>query len=456
MKNWLSLLLLMLGFSSYAQEIALEKTVQDLTQLKEAIQTYNPALELYNPGFEKQSAALINGIEKDPLPLVDYFKYVSQMCALSNEGHFALGNWEDTVHSGFLDNRYRYMPLSVKILEGKMYVWVDNSDEDEMKRGDEIMAINNWPAINILDLIYKAFPSDGGITTYVDRNIELGFSWLYYFYIGQPEYFDLRVRTTSGTVRDYRIKALTREEQFANFEQYYPKLSQARVIDTAGFYELTHEGDIAFLTLPSFDYSRVEAYDVKAKKMYKEIFKSLEGDSIKYLIVDLRDNTGGRNEFADKAVPYLLQEKSKDPFLKKTISWKGKSKKYKTPRPSRYAFKGKVYVLVNGRTYSAGSTLARYIKEYANAVVIGKETGTRYEGFAAGSKEYITLDNSGIRIGIPRYHILFPPARKQKTSNRGLLPDHQTYDSVQDVMQEKDVHIEKVRALIDKSRRSSK
>ncbi|HBF21567.1 MAG TPA: hypothetical protein DDW81_15815 [Cryomorphaceae bacterium] len=222
MKNWLSLLLLMLGFSSYAQEIALEKTVQDLTQLKEAIQTYNPALELYNPGFEKQSAALINGIEKDPLPLVDYFKYVSQMCALSNEGHFALGNWEDTVHSGFLDNRYRYMPLSVKILEGKMYVWVDNSDEDEMKRGDEIMAINNWPAINILDLIYKAFPSDGGITTYVDRNIELGFSWLYYFYIGQPEYFDLRVRTTSGTVRDYRIKALTREEQFANFEQYYP------------------------------------------------------------------------------------------------------------------------------------------------------------------------------------------------------------------------------------------
>ena len=314
MKNWLSLLLLMLGFSSYAQEIALEKTVQDLTQLKEAIQTYNPALELYNPGFEKQSAALINGIEKDPLPWVDYFKYVSQMCALSNEGHFALGSWEDTVHSGFLDNRYRYMPLSVKILGGKMYVWVDNSDEDEMERGDEIMAINNWPAINILDLIYKAFPADGGITTYVDRNIELGFSWLYYFYIGQPEYFDLRVRTTGGAGKDYRIKALTRDEQFSNYDEYYPDHDQSNGDDIGGFYRLDHEGDVAVLTLPSFDYRQIETYDVKAKKMYKEIFKSLEGDSIKYLIVDLRDNTGGRNEFADKAVPYLLQEKSKDPF----------------------------------------------------------------------------------------------------------------------------------------------
>jgi C-terminal processing protease CtpA/Prc len=148
-------------------------------------------------------------------------------------------------------------------------------------------------------------------------------------------------------------------------------------------------------------------------------------------------------------VPYILTESDQPDYLKKSISWKGKKKTYKMPKPSKSVFSGQIYVLVNGRTYSAGSTLARYLKEFSNATFIGEETGTRYEGFAAGSQQYITLPNSGLRIGIPRYHIFFPQSTKQQTSNRGLLPDYQVEYTIQDRINDMDVVMKTLNSLIE-------
>lgn len=148
-------------------------------------------------------------------------------------------------------------------------------------------------------------------------------------------------------------------------------------------------------------------------------------------------------------VPFILKKPGQDPFLKKTISWERKERTYKFPTPSKWAFKGNIYVLVDGRTYSAGNTLCRYLKEYADAVVIGEETGTRYEGFAAGSKQYVTLTNSQLRIGIPRYHILFPKSARQTTSNRGTLPDFTIRYTMDDIIQQKDLHMDKANSLIE-------
>ena len=108
-------------------------------------------------------------------------------------------------------------------------------------------------------------------------------------------------------------------------------------------------------------------------------------------------------------VPYILKDDRTAPYLKKTISWEGKTKTYKFPKRAKLAFSGQVFVLVDGRTFSDGNTLARYFHAFADATIIGEETGTRYEGFAAGSSHHITLTHTGLDIGIPRYHILFPP-----------------------------------------------
>ena len=229
--------------------------------------------------------------------------------------------------------------------------------------------------------------------------------------------------------------------------KYFPESKRKSNNENEGFYTLKHDKGVSYLTLPSFDFRLIDQYGVKAEKLYKSIFTEIANEQSQYLVIDLRENTGGRNEFADEMVPYINKGKE-DPFLKKTISWKGKEKIYKLPKTSKLAFQGKVYVLVDGRTYSAGSTLARYLKEYANAVVIGEETGTRYEGFAAGSSQDIILISSQLRIGIPRYHILFPKSEMQTTSNRGLLPDKIITPSIEDLINGKDLQMNKARELI--------
>ncbi|MEL6141342.1 MAG: S41 family peptidase, partial [Bacteroidota bacterium] len=144
----------------------------------------------------------------------------------------------------------------------------------------------------------------------------------------------------------------------------------------------------------------------------------------------------------------ILKPDNADPFLKKTVSWSGKEKVYKMPKAAKEVFQGSIYVLVNGKTYSAGSTLARYLKEYGNATVIGTETGTRYEGFAAGSRQDIHLPNTQISVGIPRYHITFPTSEKQQTANRGLLPDYTIEPTIETFTKGIDLHVAEAIELI--------
>jgi len=444
----LLVVLLLIGTGLFAQKLSLVQVKSDLYQLQNAIHQYNPALDRYNPAFDKQVDSLVSTLGVDSIWLFDYFQYCSRLCAFSNEGHFSLGNWQDTVHSGFLANRYHYFPLSIKLVQRRIYVWKDFSEEKALNQGDEILSINGLKTAEILVLMEKMIPSDGHITTYAERRIESGFSWLYYLNIAQTDGFHLQVKDGFGIEREMKVKALERKAQFENSARYYPNQANGAENGIDSFYSLKYDNDIAYLTLPSFDYRQLAKHKIKSKKFYKRIFKELASQHSKYLVIDLRNNSGGRIEMADDMVPFIDDGSNHTRTLRQSLSWKGKLKTYKIRQVSKYRFEGKIYVLVNGSTYSAGSMLARYFKEYGHAILIGEESGTRYEGFSAGSTQYITLTHSQLKIGIPRYHIFFPESQKQATSNRGVLPLHTISYSIDDLIHNRDLYLEKANALI--------
>ena len=431
-----------------AQHFTVDQVLGDLQHLKEAIETYNPALKAYNPDFESLSGKLLEKIPNDSISLIDYFQYVSKLCALSNEGHFALGDWSDTVHVGFGKNRYKYFPISVKILSNKIFVWEDYSNEQELTKGAEILSINGLSSSDIISQLDGFLPSDGTIKTYAHKKITIGFAWMYYLYVAQPELFEIDFKLLNGDKKSVSIEAINISKQRTNYQTYVTLKSDTNDLEADIFYTLTHEEGISFLTLPSFDFKRIEKYDVDAKHMYASIFEELSLKNSAYLVIDLRGNTGGRYEFANGIIPHIDTSNDNIPFLKKSVSWKGKEKTHKTPKPSKAPFQGGIYVLVDGLTFSSGSSLTRYLKEFANATIIGEETGSRYEGFVAGSQQYITLPNSKVIIKIPRYWTSYPTSSKQSTTNRGALPDHEITYTIEDLMNGKDLHMEKVRSLI--------
>ena len=448
--------LVLLGFlfgnlTTIGQSLKSAEVKEDLTFLVEKIKTYDPALQEYHPNFEEEANKVLAEISDDSLAPLDFYTVVTKICALAHEGHFKVGDWADDIHAGFGSNTYTYLPVEVKILSGKIFVANDYSNEQRLNKGDEIIAINGVNTESILNKLLQVTPSDGEITTYAYRKIEEGFPWLFYFYIDQPDTFEFRIVDQNQQERTESISALIRSDQVENVKKYISTNSSPNESTDEGFYTLDITNEYALLTLPSFDFRRVNKYEVKSKTLYKSIFKELQDKQVQHLVIDLRYNTGGRNEFADDMVPFISRNASKDPYLKKTISWEGKERKYSLSAPSKLAFKGSIYVLVNGKTYSAGGSLARYLKEYGDATVIGTETGTRYEGFAAGSSQVINLPNSQLKIEIPRYHILFPPSSKQTTKNRGLLPDYEITQTFESYSEEKDLNLEKVLMLIEES-----
>ncbi len=449
MKNSIFICFLLIYGQMIAQKIGYNEAVEDLTFLAENIKKYNPALSHYHPEFDDLSTQVISNVRNDSISIFKYYSAVSRICALANEGHFKIGSRDDVLRKGILSDSYAYLPLQVKIIAGRLFVIGNFSDEQHIDQGDEILTINGMSAQSILEKLLELTPSDGEISTYAHRKIEDGFPTLYYFHIQQTKTFEISLLDKNKKERTVHIKALVRSDQIKNLKKYYSKEKPESSSVNESFHSFEINDTYALLKLPSFDFRRVNKFEVKSKKLYKTIFAELKEKEVQNLVIDLRNNTGGRNEFADDMVPFILKSSSIDEPLKTTISWEGKNRIYNIPNASKLAFKGSIYVLVNGKTFSAGSSLARFLKEYGNATVIGTETGTRYEGFAAGSTQDINLPNTKMNIGIPRYHILYPTSTQQKTINRGLLPDHEIEPTFETYSKGVDLHIKKVISLIN-------
>lgn len=449
MKKLILLASLFISTICISQNFTKKETVEDLNLLLESIEKYNPALSVYNNNFHESGTEIIYSINKDDVSQLEYFSLVSQIVSLSNEGHFDIGNWSDSFHKGFNDNSYKYLPIAVKVLENRIYIWNDYSSENLLSKGDEILEINGKSASLILDQLEKFIPTDGKIMSNFNRTVSLSFPWMYYFYIDQSESFKLTLSDyKKGEIKNLEIKTLNKKAISLNYEKNYSTLIvEPEEPSIKDLYEFKVEGELAVLKLKSFYYRLAEDFRINPKKLYKELFSKIIDSEVKTLIVDLRNNTGGRKEFSNELLPFILTEKTKGLF-RMSESWEGKTKKYKIPKRSKLAFRGKIYVLVNGKTFSEGSVVARLFREYTDATIIGEETGTRYEGFTAGSKQSIFLPNSELRINIPRYHLKFPHSEKQMTNNRGLIPDIRVVYSIKDLVEDRDLEMEYLREIL--------
>src|SRR5690606_30560029 len=188
---------------------------------------------------------------------------------------------------------------------------------------------------------------------------------------------------------------------------------------TRNFRFLEEDSTIAYMKLRSFTNGNY-------KKFYKESFNKLDSAKAKHLILDLRDNGGGRISEIDYLYSYLTlndykfledsEVNSRTPFLTAIMSnttpnslkvlagifsplivaqnliktkrrdgklyYVFKYTKIKSPKPNH--FTGELYVLINGNSFSASSIISTHLKATKRAVFVGEETGGAYNGTVSG------------------------------------------------------------------------
>lgn len=224
---------------------------------------------------------------------------------------------------------------------------------------------------------------------------------------------------------------------------------------------------------------------------YDESFKTLDSLKTETLIIDLRNNLGGNLNDIAYLYSYLTDENyiminpsevhSRTPFLKSMMSnttpnlikgvlalgapiiatiellktekkegvlyYKLKPSKEQKPKPLN--FKGKIYVLINGNSFSASAVLSTKLHGEQRATFVGEETGGAYNGTVAGFSKSYELPNSKV---IAKLGLLYMDATNKTTiDGYGVKPDFEILPTYKDRLNNVDPELEWVLENIEQN-----
>lgn len=184
--------------------------------------------------------------------------------------------------------------------------------------------------------------------------------------------------------------------------------------------------------------------------------------SYPYMIIDLRDNSGGHVEIERKLLTWFLNGPSRETdsysyvnkasgfkYLKYSMNYDTSSTAIIFPDAvkdengegyfvtgeitsndrimpdSLLNYKGKLYVLTDETSISAASAFPATLVRNHRAVTVGRETASGYHFMTALKFAQIRLPNSYIMINIPLVKDVFDTAVTPRTpAGRGLMPDY--------------------------------
>tara|TARA_R110000868_G_scaffold57476_7_gene177446 strand:+ start:5634 stop:7190 length:1557 start_codon:yes stop_codon:yes gene_type:complete len=387
-------------------------------------------------------------------------------------------------------------------INDKLYVIKNKSYNKTIKPGTEVMSVNSVKPIDLIKEYNAYYSSDGYNTTLKERysgkrfssyfTIENGLkdSLNYVFKINDSikKITILRHKddSTSNSIKKNKSKKIafnSAKRKVIRKKKRVNGYNKTENIFNRNLRFVEKDSSIAILKINSFKLGNFRTF-------YKESFNKIAGYKSKTLILDLRDNGGGRlNEIvdlytylADSAFVFIDESEvvSKSSLLKgayfnegtfaekiiKTIYspllysylfftvHKGANEKnyYATQtrlhQINKDAFKGKIYVLINGGSFSASSIISSNLKGAKRATFVGQETGGGYNGTVAGFMPKIKLPKSNIKIRIGL--MLFAPHYKTAKHGHGIFPDQEITPTLQNKIEETDVELNWVLKHVEK------
>ncbi len=375
----------------------------------------------------------------------------------------------------------------------KMYVTKNKSYDKSIKPGTEVVAINNVEPSVLLRDYNTLFASDGFNRTFKRSKLARSFPSYYSNENGVQDsiVYGFKFNDTLKIVSIKRgivdsvknapkqtPKKLTALEKKTEKEKLKAEDRKKRVY---GYNEVSKnynrslafkESDSSVAVMKIRGFSIGDPYS-----FYRESFKKIKENKSSTLIIDLRNNPGGSlNEIANlysylSDTTYIFTDKSEvttktslfhaDYFtggigaklVKGLMSplyagytyfkvHKNNGKYYygtsdnKPRKISPDAFIGKIYVLINGGSFSASCILSSNLKGSNRAYFVGEETGGAYNGTVAGRMPLVKLPNSKLRIRIGLMFIA--PHHKSDIEGRGIFPDKEIIPTLDDVINGRD------------------
>jgi hypothetical protein len=453
-----------------------EEAQEDITVLQNLLYTYHPSVFRYTPkdsiDFFFRQITPQEGVTERQLR-VSIRHVVSKIRC----GHTNVLPSDNFIRY-FTKNPQHHLPLEVHLINGKLFISNNLSQDTSLHIGEELLSVEDHTSTEILQQIYDTEISDAFSYTGKHVAVNDGFRFFNTLFYGTKPMYEVRVQDSTGKQRTLMLW----EKSLDSLAK--PAIDSLKTVKVNAINLLVHSPK-CLLNAPSqrlridekyphLAILQIESFDnQKFSKFYKKVFQLLQKHQITQLVIDLRNNGGGKVQDANELLTYLLPQPFTYHFERKHQSLKG-LRKYVTQgrfwlriTPSLFhcfskttkeadmifhewyhepktalQFKGKVFVLTNGGTFSAAATVAAYLKNLSNSTVIGTETGGSEAGTNALLFPLITLPHSKIQVRIPLYYVKYPIGIPD--NRRGVLPHIMIQYTLQDVLLKRDLEMEEV------------
>jgi hypothetical protein len=366
-----------------------------------------------------------------------YLKLAPVVISLGGDHSYISLPWQ-----GFNKHRFKnggkIFPLDVDVQDNKLVVSGNLTPVNEIKPGDEIQSINGIKSDIIMNNFLRYCH---GSTSYIkvhkrltDPNYFPHLLWLVYNF---SDNYILEIND-----KTFEIDGLSQNDIHKARQSKYKKQP-----NHAEFSYNKIQNGTGLLVITNFWQNEFE-------EKLKNAFISIKNDSIKNLVIDVRNNTGGSTMKVEQLINYIYDEpyrtasfteqrrsRQEDAFFKQIFAWWFKpltrivpplSKYYRTPigenvkinmkekKPKRnpYRFKGNIYVLSGPVNYSAGTEFVAVIKDYNIGAIIGQTTGGPANG--DGNANEFSLPNSHLRVSCATNFQIRPNG---KLTAGGIKPD---------------------------------
>src|SRR5438094_2600628 len=108
-----------------------------------------------------------------------------------------------------------------------------------------------------------------------------------------------------------------------------------------------------------------------------------------------------------------------------------------TQQPSKPTFSGKVYILINGNSFSTTSEFLSHAHARKRATFIGEESGGGYYGNTSGPGAVLTLPNTKLQAYVPLM-TYYMAVHDYKAASHGVVPDYPVKYTIEDLREGKD------------------
>ncbi|WP_432411375.1 S41 family peptidase [Rasiella sp. SM2506] len=470
------LLLLTSAFPSFAQESTIyqpDAMQKDLLKFKTALINTHPGIyEYQTPEEFELFMNQLNLEASKPLEAKTFYKIVLKLIAKIHDAHSGAHPYKAL---GKVFKNQKRLPFQVFIKNQRIFI-VRNMSNQSIPEGSEIISIDASLSNNIVSEMLKHYSADGISTSGMEHY--LGVSYLS-FSKTYPIVFEAKP-TYQITYKDYNtreivtktVASISRAEYVETELKKYSSNSK-KFKEKAFDFKINEEEKYAYLQITRFFKDSFQEPESTYPDFYSTCFKEIETKGIKYLIVDLRDNDGGKLSNAAHLLRYFVDKpftptneittKGNDEYYLETIGdtlsfnsdfglerkangdYKVTNSDYLTELKvfepiEKYGFDGKIIVLIDGGASSAGGAGPAILQEYTDAVFIGSETfGTAGVGNGI-NKTYIYGEYTEVAISIPLMHSDI--AINEHLKRRGVLPDYEITNSIHNIINDRDVILE--------------